>query len=125
MDLQNKESKLKDDSNDRSVSFSENEEYLKSCPQDQEHECSTLNYPCITCDDLSLDCRYGGIYNYSCTVKPKVACNVSNLLNCYYTLRDLVESFNNHLYFIITDSCAKFYVSMISTPTMPHKHYTC
>lgn len=79
MDVQSKERKPKDDTNDKGVSFSENEEYLKNCPSvDQENvaECTTLNYPCITCA-LSADCRYGGMDNYSCTVKPRVVCNVS------------------------------------------------
>lgn len=85
MDVQSKESKMKDDSNDKGVNFSDNEEYLKSCHfADQDAaECSSLQYPCITCD-RSIDCRYGGFYNYSCTVKPKIVCNVS------------IQRFNNH-----------------------------
>lgn len=81
-DLQGKESKPKDDSNDRAVSFSENEEYLESCPSvDQENtaDCANLNYPCITCSFPSADCRYGVMDNYSCSVKARVVCNVSSV----------------------------------------------
>lgn len=77
--IPNKENKVKDDSNDKMLSFSENEDYLKSCPSvDQKNVslCSTLQYPCISCN-RSIDCRYGGFYDYKCVVKPKVVCNVS------------------------------------------------
>ncbi|KAI8419957.1 LOW QUALITY PROTEIN: hypothetical protein MSG28_008569, partial [Choristoneura fumiferana] len=66
-----KENKLKD-TNDKGLSFSANEEYVKSCPT-TDQECSTLQYPCIECD-RSIDCRYGGMYNYSCNVKPFISC---------------------------------------------------
>ncbi|XP_037873591.1 TM2 domain-containing protein almondex [Bombyx mori] len=94
MDFHSKENKIKGDSNDKGVSFSENEEYIKSCPSvDQENmtECSSLLYPCITCN-RSIDCRYGGFYNYTCTVKPKVVCQGLKTFNkssmcrfCYQT----------------------------------------
>lgn len=60
------------------ISHSEYEDYLKSC-QFMDHEtvdCSNLQYPCISCN-RSIDCNYGGYYNYSCVVKPNVLCNVS------------------------------------------------
>lgn len=82
MDIQSKENKLKEDSSERDVSFSENDDYLYKCPttvdeDENSIDCIGLNYPCITCDG-SIDCRYGGLYNYTCTVKPKVVCNVSS-----------------------------------------------
>ncbi|KAL0820299.1 hypothetical protein ABMA28_006209 [Loxostege sticticalis] len=92
--IPNKENKVKDDSNDKMLSFSENEDYLKSCPSvDQKNVslCSTLQYPCISCN-RSIDCRYGGFYDYKCVVKPKVVCNGSKTFNrtamcrfCYQT----------------------------------------
>lgn len=80
MDIQSKESKLKEEAGDKGVNFSTNDDYLKDCPLiDQEvPDCTSLNYPCITCD-RSVDCLYGGLYNYTCFVKPKIVCNVSNL----------------------------------------------
>lgn len=69
-----KENKQKD-TNDKGLSFTGNEEYVKSCPT-TDQECSTLQYPCIQCE-RSFDCRYGGMYNYSCSVKPFISCNVS------------------------------------------------
>ncbi|KAM3957181.1 TM2 domain-containing protein 3 almondex [Aphomia sociella] len=95
MDIQSKEKKIKEDVTDKGVSFSEiEEEYLKSCPNSDTgniSSCSTLLYPCISCD-RSIDCRYGGFYNYNCTVKPKVLCSGSKTFNktamcrfCYQT----------------------------------------
>lgn len=76
MDIQSKENKIKDDMSDKGVTFSDNEEYLKSCSSVDVVECNTLQYPCIDCE-RSIDCRYGAFYNYTCTVKPKINCNVS------------------------------------------------
>lgn len=78
MDIQNKQIKLKEDISNKMVNFNGNEDYLKSCPieQDSVSDCSVLNYPCISCD-RSIDCVYGGEYNYTCVTKPKIVCNVS------------------------------------------------
>ncbi|XP_063385835.1 TM2 domain-containing protein almondex [Cydia fagiglandana] len=89
MERSSKESKLKD-TNDKGVSFSENEEYLKSCSGNTS-DCSTLQYPCIECH-RNNDCRYGSMDNYTCEVKPKVSCNGPKQFNrtamcryCYQT----------------------------------------
>ncbi|XP_063540798.1 TM2 domain-containing protein almondex [Cydia strobilella] len=89
MERSSKESKLKD-TNDKGVSFSENEEYLKSCLGNTS-DCSTLQYPCIECH-RNNDCRYGSMDNYTCEVKPKVSCNGPKQFNrtamcryCYQT----------------------------------------
>ncbi|XP_047996840.1 TM2 domain-containing protein almondex [Leguminivora glycinivorella] len=89
MERSSKESKLKD-TNDKGVSFSENEEYLKSCLGNTS-DCSTLQYPCIECR-RNNDCRYGSMDNYTCEVKPKVSCNGPKQFNrtamcryCYQT----------------------------------------
>lgn len=83
MDNNSKENKVKDDANNKDVNFSDNEDYLQSCPTNEVsmEECSSLHYPCISCD-RSIDCRYGGHDDYTCTVRPKVVCNVSKVLVC-------------------------------------------
>lgn len=77
MDIQSKQSKTKDDTNNKIVNFNSNEDYLQNCPVEQENvsDCSVLNYPCINCN-RDIDCIYGGFYNYTCVVKPKIICNV-------------------------------------------------
>lgn len=80
MDLRGKENKVKEDSSDKNVKFSENDDYLKNCPngvnQDEIPICSRLQYPCIVCN-RSIQCIYGESDNYTCYVKAKVLCNVS------------------------------------------------
>ncbi|XP_049877045.1 TM2 domain-containing protein almondex [Pectinophora gossypiella] len=77
-----KEKKSTKESNDKVSNRGEVEDYLKSCPflEQDSIECSSLQYPCIVCN-RSIDCRYGGFYNYTCVVKPKVACNGSKTFN--------------------------------------------
>lgn len=81
MDLQSKQSKSKEDANSKLVNFNSNDDYLPNCPMNQENasDCLTLNYPCINCV-RDIDCVYGNMYNYTCEVKPKIICNVSNKL---------------------------------------------
>lgn len=80
MVLNGKENKVKEDSNDKSFKFSDNDDYLMDCPnsadQDESVECSQLQYPCIACT-RSINCTYGAQDNYVCDVKPKVVCDVS------------------------------------------------
>lgn len=79
MDIQTKDSKMKEDTVDKDVSIGDNEDYLKSCINLQNEnvsECSSLQYPCISCE-RSVNCIYGGFYNYTCKVKQKVLCSVS------------------------------------------------
>lgn len=90
MDVPSKEGKTKD-SNEKGVNFSDNDDYTKTCPivvNEDSFDCISLNYPCITCE-RSIDCQYGGLYNYTCKVKPNVVCNVSiksNILQSYKLL---------------------------------------
>ncbi|KOB76174.1 TM2 domain-containing protein almondex [Operophtera brumata] len=94
MDVPRKEGKTKEDSNEKDVSFSENDDYSKTCPivgNEDSLDCISLNYPCITCE-RSIDCRYGSLYNYTCKVKPNVGCKGTKAFNrtamcrfCYQT----------------------------------------
>lgn len=95
MDENGKEAKIKDNVSSKPVSFSENEDYLRTCPSSDNlielEECTELYYPCVICE-RSLDCRYGAVDNYTCNVRPKVKCNGLKIFNrtamcrfCYQT----------------------------------------
>ncbi|XP_026321058.1 TM2 domain-containing protein almondex [Hyposmocoma kahamanoa] len=87
-----KEKKSSKESNDKSSVRGDTEDYLKSCPSEQDNiQCTVLEYPCIFCN-RTIDCIYGGFSNYSCEVKAKVHCNGSRTFNrtaicrfCYQT----------------------------------------
>lgn len=81
MDTANKDNKIKEESNNKILNFSENDDYLKTCPTSDQPtilECSTLHHPCIICE-RDIDCIYGALDNYTCTVRPKIVCNVNIL----------------------------------------------
>ncbi|CAK1552954.1 unnamed protein product [Leptosia nina] len=92
MDIQSKQSKSKDENASKLVNFSGSDDYLKNCPtEENELNCSELNYPCVTCD-RSIDCIYGAVENYTCYVKTKVICKGARTFNktalcrfCYQT----------------------------------------
>lgn len=73
-----KEKKSSKESNDKSGARGDTDDYLKSCPNEQDNiQCTALEYPCMLCN-RTIDCIYGGLSNFSCEVKAKVHCNVSN-----------------------------------------------
>lgn len=79
MDIPNKEKKGVKNSIDKPAGATENEEYIRKCGHYfglEPVQCSNINYPCITCE-MSIDCHYGASYNYTCTVNPKIVCDVS------------------------------------------------